>query len=614
MDIIEQKRRIISTAIIAVVLTGIVIAALVAAPLIKQIHTNASQAAGSVADAKTVNVRAIFTLHEDIARQTSSRSELARVLAEHANGGLSASSARAYSEPRLQDAAEGIDNLAALVRYNARGEEVARVGPMADALPAKFPIPASLDIRTFQLVDETISPPLLSTSNPVKYNGEVVGADLLLFTLEPLNIVFQTNKDTRVCLIDAARTKRLALNRSTEALELVPPDGCLAASENVTIDERPGLFRSTTQDGSRVLAFLRQVEDSNWELHMHSKISRVFGVVIWDITLSVLAILLLSGLAGLVVWRSLRPIVHALVSQASQIAESTEELRLAFQVFEHTQEAIVISDTELNIIRANPAFAEVTGRDVKALKGACLLEFLETSSSVDLLSQDIHRQLIAENAWQGEVWLKTQSDKPIPNLLTISPVRNDRGQMHQLIQTFRNISERVKAERQIIRLAHFDRLTGLPNRTALDNHLVQSIQRARRDDSHFAVMFLDLDKFKPVNDTYGHQAGDELLRIVAQRLKHCIRSGDVVGRRGGDEFVIITAPLQGEDNARHIAEKVVQVLNETFHVHNFNLQIGASIGVALYPNDGVTAEDLLKKADAAMYKVKSSGRNNVAYA
>ncbi|WP_303292273.1 diguanylate cyclase [Marinobacter sp. SS5-14b] len=614
MDILEQKRRIITTAIIAVVLTGILIAAIVSAPLIKQIHTNASQAAGSVADAKAENMRALFALHQDIARQTSSRSELARVLAEQANGGLSASDVKAYSEPRLQDAAEGIENLAALVRYNALGEEVVRIGPMADALPATIPVARSTDIRMFQLANDSISQPLLSASYPVRYQGEVVGMDQLLFTLESLESVFQADEDTRVCLIDSDKTKRLVLNPATRALELVPPDGCLTPDGYVTTDEQPEFFRSTTDDGTRVLAFVRQVEGTNWELHMHSKISRVFGDVVRDITLSVLAILLLSGLAGLVVWRSLRPVLHALVSQASQIAKSTEELRLAYQVFEHTHEAIVISDTSLNIIRANPAFSEATGKSVKALKGACVLEFLETSQSLDLLSQDIHRQLIAENAWQGEVWLKAQGGNPVPNLLTISPVRNERGQIHQLIQTFSNISERVKAEKQMIRLAHFDRLTGLPNRTALDNHLDQSIQRARRDDSHFALMFLDLDKFKPVNDTYGHQAGDELLRIVAQRLKHCIRSGDVVGRRGGDEFVIITGPLQGEDNARHIAEKVVQVLNETFHVQNVNLQIGASVGVALYPDNGVTAEDLLKKADAAMYKVKSSGRNNMAFA
>lgn len=125
---------------------------------------------------------------------------------------------------------------------------------------------------------------------------------------------------------------------------------------------------------------------------------------------------------------------------------------------------------------------------------------------------------------------------------------------------------------------------------------------------------MDLDKFKPVNDNYGHQVGDELLRNVGKRLKHCIRSGDVVGRRGGDEFVVITGPLHGDDDAKPIADKIVAVLNETFHIQEHNIQIGASVGVALYPDDGMAAEDLLKQADAAMYRVKTSGRNAVAYA
>ena len=127
-------------------------------------------------------------------------------------------------------------------------------------------------------------------------------------------------------------------------------------------------------------------------------------------------------------------------------------------------------------------------------------------------------------------------------------------------------------------------------------------------------MFLDLDKFKPVNDTHGHPVGDELLRVVAKRLKHCMRSGDIVGRTGGDEFVVITGPLNGDDGARHIAEKMIATLNEVFQIQGHTIGIGASVGIALYPDNGMTAEDLMREADAAMYRVKAGGRNNLAYA
>jgi diguanylate cyclase (GGDEF)-like protein len=128
------------------------------------------------------------------------------------------------------------------------------------------------------------------------------------------------------------------------------------------------------------------------------------------------------------------------------------------------------------------------------------------------------------------------------------------------------------------------------------------------------VLFLDLDKFKPVNDIYGHQAGDEILVNVAKRLTNCLREGDFVGRRGGDEFQIITGPLRRPEDARPIAEKVVAVLNETFEVKGHIVDVGASVGVALYPDDGVTAMDLVNSADTAMYQVKASGRNAVGFA
>ncbi|WP_372965544.1 diguanylate cyclase domain-containing protein [Marinobacter sp.] len=613
MEILEQKRRIITIAIIAVALTGILIAAIVSAPLINRILSNASQAASNVADVKTENVRAILSLYQYLALQTSSRSEIARVLARHSAGQLSTADTKAFSEPRLQDAAKNIDNLAALIRFDAEGEELVRIGPIADILPSDIAIPEGIDIDTVQLTSGAGSLSLVSTSSPVTYNGEVVGTDVLLFTLTSLNHVFQTEDGTKICLLNSDRTKHITLNPETGSLETAPSDTCLADAENIKAGEYPEFFHSNTEDGTQVLAFLRPVDGCNWELYMHSNVSQVFGDVIRTVILSALAILLLSGLAALVVWRSLKPILHALVSQASQIARSSEELKLAYQVVEHTNEAIVISDPSFNIIKANPAFADAVGLSARSLRGKTLFEFLDTAQGELPLPKNIDRQLIAENAWQGDVWLKVRKGAPIPNLLTISPVRNNHGQIHQLIQTFSNISERVKAEKQMIRLAHFDRLTGLPNRAALDNHLDQAIHEARRGNGQFAVMFIDLDKFKPVNDTFGHQAGDELLLAVAQRLKHSIRNTDVVGRRGGDEFVIITAPINSEDKARHIAKKVLQVLNEPFHVQNHNIQISASIGVALFPDDGITAEDLLKKADTAMYEVKNSGRNDIAF-
>ncbi|MBE0486242.1 sensor domain-containing diguanylate cyclase [Marinobacter sp.] len=614
MDIQEQERRIITRAIVAVVLTGIVIAVVIATPLINQMHTRAALDAVSVADAKTKNIQAIFDLHQDLAKQTASRSELARVLGEYARGQLNVDAVQDFSIPRLEDSARLIDNLAALIRYDADGNEIARVGPMASALPDTIPVPRQLDIQIYDFADSRSATPLMHTISTIQVDGEMVGTDLLLFSLSSMTSVFEAQSHTQMCLINADRTRRIEFEPLTKTFDIRPADTCLADKAGVSTDQPEAFFRSALDDGTRVLAFMRPLQGYEWQLHMYSEITRVFGNVTRDIAVSILAILLLSALAGLLVWRALRPVVQAMVEQASQIARSTEELQLAYQVFEHTHESIVICDLSFNIIRANPAFADIAGMTSKALKRKNLRDFLDTAQQRHQIPEDVHKQLIAENAWQGEVWLKMPDQSTFPNLLTLSPVRNNEGQLSQLVLTFSDITERVKAEKQMLRLAHYDKLTGLPNRAALETHLEQAIEQARQANSQFALMFLDLDKFKPVNDTYGHQVGDELLRMVAKRLKHCIRSSDVVGRRGGDEFVVITGPIYGDDNARPVAEKIVAVLNDVFHTHNHNIQIGVSVGVAVFPNNGVTADDLLKAADGAMYRVKAGGRNAVAYA
>lgn len=614
MHLLLQKRRIITTAIIAVVTTGITIAALVAVPLINQLHTQAEQMASHVVDTKTTSVQAIFDQHQKLAAQTASRTEIARRLAAYVNGELPLSALQSYIRPRLEDAIFSIDNLAALVRYDASGNEVVRVGPMANELPGSIPLLKTVDIKPYTQTTGEESRPLLHTFSPIYAEGERVGYDLLLFSLAPLQRVFQSVEGSSICLLNSDGMKRVALSAETNALAIMPPNSCLAPQESRERLAQDGFFRAVDEDGHRVLAFLRSLDGYDWDVHVRARITQVFGNVIQEIIVTILVVILLSALAGVVVWRALKPIVHAMAEQTEKIARSTEELRLVYQVFEHTHEAIVITDATFRIIRANPAFIDITGADEGALDQQRIKAFFATPDEHDPLPESLHQRLLAENSWQGEVWLKGADGNASPNLLTISPVLNRRRQVLQFIMTFNDITERVKVEKQMRRLAHFDELTGLPNRTALESHLQQSIQKAREEGGFFALMFLDLDKFKPVNDTYGHHVGDELLRHVAKRLKNCLRSNDVVGRMGGDEFVVITAPLQNEDDAKAVAGKIVGVLNDAFQVEGHYVEIGVSVGIALYPKSGKTAEVLLEQADSAMYAVKTSGRNNVAVA
>lgn len=614
MNISDQRRQIVTRSVIAAVMTGILVAVAVAVPLINETHTLTGKLATNIANTKAESVRTILDQHQDLARQTASRTELARVLGEYARKEIDLDELQTFTLTRLRDGARGIDNLAAIVRYDLAGNEVARVGPMADTLPADIALPADLDIREYTLADTTRSKPLLHTIGLIQTGGQRVGYDLLMFTPEPFHRVFKSADNFVICLLDNPRTKRLALDPATQKIALTPPVGCLHAGETLETLRSDGHIRARGHDGTRVMSFLQPLEGYNWEVHTRSEVSEVFSGVSREVFFALMIILGLSATSGVLVKRSLKPLVHTLSNQAETIARSSEELRLAYQVFEHTHEVVVISDLSLNIIRANPAFMDATGIPNRKVMRKKVSDFLATDMSEQDMIDWLRKQVTLEKMWQGEVWLQTAKGRASPYLVTVSPVTDRRGTTQHYVMTFTDITERVESEKQIRRMAHHDELTGLPNRAALEQHLRQRIDQCHTTGTRFAVLFLDLDKFKPVNDSYGHQAGDGILVNVAKRLKNCLREEDFVGRRGGDEFEIITGPLRSPNDARAIANKIVEVLNETFEVQGHTVEIGASVGVALYPDDGVTAMDLVNAADAAMYNVKASGRNNVGFA
>jgi diguanylate cyclase (GGDEF)-like protein len=180
----------------------------------------------------------------------------------------------------------------------------------------------------------------------------------------------------------------------------------------------------------------------------------------------------------------------------------------------------------------------------------------------------------------------------------------------QFIGIMRDITERKVAEAKIMHLAQYDTLTDLPNRRLVEDRIQQTIASARRSGAQFAVMFIDLDKFKSINDSLGHNVGDQLLQMVATRLTQCLRAEDTVGRQGGDEFIVLLADLGAAEDAALVAQKIVDVLSAPFVINGQDLSSGASIGIAVFPQDGADVEMLLKNSDTAMYHAKKAGRNN----
>ncbi len=285
------------------------------------------------------------------------------------------------------------------------------------------------------------------------------------------------------------------------------------------------------------------------------------------------------------------------------------QLRLAAHVFEHSGEAIMITDRANNILEVNSAFERMTGYSAAEVRGQNP-RLLASSRNRANDYQAMWQAIQAEGLWQGEMWDRHKDGHVYPKLLTISVVRNPHGEIDYHIASFTDISAQKAAEERICKLAHHDALTGLPNRLHLGIALEQALANARREGIELALLFIDLDRFKQINDTLGHNVGDQLLIEVAERLKACLRENDLVARLGGDEFVVLAQGTSAVLAASHIAEKIIERFAEPFQLAGHALRSSPSIGIGLYPNDGGDSETLMKNADTAMYHAKAMGRNN----
>jgi diguanylate cyclase (GGDEF)-like protein/PAS domain S-box-containing protein len=289
--------------------------------------------------------------------------------------------------------------------------------------------------------------------------------------------------------------------------------------------------------------------------------------------------------------------------------EQERELRLASKVFEASTEAILITDADSRIVAVNQAFTAITGySEAEALGQSPAL--LSSGKHDGDFFHSLWNHLAARGQWAGEIWNRRKSGEIYPEWLSINALRDSHGTLTNYIALFSDISERKEAEARVQHLAEYDYLTDLPNRLLLMDRLQQSLRVAERSRHKVAVLFMDLDRFKNINDTLGHATGDTLLQEVARRTRAVVRDMDTVGRTGGDEFVMILPELADNAQAALIAERVILALREPFILDGHQLVITASIGISISPDDGRDAQLLLKNADMAMYEAKAQGRNN----
>ncbi len=283
-------------------------------------------------------------------------------------------------------------------------------------------------------------------------------------------------------------------------------------------------------------------------------------------------------------------------------------LQMAAAVFQHTGEGIVVTDAQGRIQRINPAFTAITGYELEEVMGRSP-RLLKSEHQKPEFYRDMWSALTATGRWQGEIWNRRKNGEAYLEWLTINAVKDEHGQVAHFVGVFDDISELHEKEQRLRHQAYHDALTGLANRTLLLDRLEHAIATADRGDRKVAVLFLDLDRFKVVNDSLGHDVGDELLKAVAHRLKSSLRRADTVARLGGDEFVVLATQWETLADVTQLADKVLELLKAPFNVGGHDLPVGGSIGIALYPADGTAAGELLKHADTAMYAVKEGGRD-----
>lgn len=296
--------------------------------------------------------------------------------------------------------------------------------------------------------------------------------------------------------------------------------------------------------------------------------------------------------------------------------QAEASLRLAATAFE-TSEGIMITDTKGTILRVNQALSALTGYAAEELVGKTPA-LLQSGRHDPRFYREALQGLQAQGHWEGEIWNRMKTGDDAPRWISVKPVTADSGGITHYVATFLDISERKRAEQEIIQLAYYDPLTGLPNRRLLGDRLQHAVANTRRDRSHGALMFVDLDHFKHLNDALGHEFGDLLLKQVAERMRGLVRENDTIGRLGGDEFVVLLESLSDQaetaaNESRRVAEKIVAALDRPFVLNEHEHHVSGSVGVVLFPENGVSAEDILKRADTAMYRAKAGGRNTVRF-
>lgn len=300
---------------------------------------------------------------------------------------------------------------------------------------------------------------------------------------------------------------------------------------------------------------------------------------------------------------------EALKAEIAEHAKAEAKLRLAASVFDNTMDGVMITDTSSVILSVNPAFTVITGYSAGEAVGR-KPNLLRSDRHGPDFYRELWAALLRDGRWEGEIWNRRKNGEAYLEWLSIGMVAGEDGHPLRYVAVFNDITELRKKDEHIRYLAFHDPLTGLPNRALLLDRLAHGLAYSLREKERLGVMFIDLDGFKVINDTIGHNIGDGVLQEVARRLSECLRASDTVARMGGDEFVVVLEHVAESEACASLARKLISSLAMPMTLSGHSVQVGASIGIARFPEDGADVVELMKHADAAMYAAKSAGRGS----
>ena len=428
-----------------------------------------------------------------------------------------------------------------------------------------------------------------------------------------------TTEGGKVCVrtdITESKSKEADLRKLGRALEQSPTSVIITSIDGIieyvnpkfeevtgysaeeAIGQNPRILKSgnkTTEDYKTMWDTL--LSGKEWRGTFHNK--RKDGSIYWESA----SISPLRDEAG--------NITHFIAVKEDVTAQkrAEEQLRMNATVFDTTSEGIMVTDTDNVIKTVNPAFSRITGYEAEEVIGHSP-NMLSSGRHTEAFYEQMWGAVSQNGYWSGEIWNRRKDGSVYPEWLSIAAIKNESGIIKEYVAVFSDISKHKQDEEKIRYQANFDALTGLPNRSLLTDRLTQAILSANREEWKLALLFIDLDQFKVVNDTFGHVVGDELLQQVAERIRGSVREADTVARFGGDEFVILMQDVTDLEAPALVASKVISEVTAAFSLYQREIYIGASIGITIYPDDANTPDALLRNADMAMYQAKEQGRNN----